>query len=106
VQELGTFADEAALVAEEHEAVLAVAAEHEDVLAVAAEREDVLAVAAEREDVLAVAALAAVVNELLAIGAAKLPDLPEYADDTAAGVGELEAGDLYRTATGVVMVKL
>lgn len=32
--------------------------------------------------------------------------LVEYADDTAAGVGGLTAGRLYRTATGAVMVKL
>jgi hypothetical protein len=33
-------------------------------------------------------------------------NLPEYADDTAAGVGGLVAGKFYRTATGAVMVKL
>lgn len=32
--------------------------------------------------------------------------LPEYADDTAAGVGGLTAGQIYRTAAGVIMVKL
>lgn len=32
--------------------------------------------------------------------------LPEYADDTAAGVGGLTAGQIYRTATGAIMVKL
>jgi hypothetical protein len=32
--------------------------------------------------------------------------LSTYADDTAAGVGGLTAGQLYKTATGVVMVKL
>jgi hypothetical protein len=34
------------------------------------------------------------------------PNLPEYADDTAAGVGGLTQGNFYRTATGVLMVKL
>jgi hypothetical protein len=33
-------------------------------------------------------------------------NLPEYADDTAAGVGGLTQGKFYRTATGVLMVKL
>ena len=33
-------------------------------------------------------------------------NLPEYADDTAAGVGGLTKGKFYRTATGAVMVKL
>ena len=33
-------------------------------------------------------------------------NLPEYADDTAAGAAGLVAGKFYRTATGVVMVKL
>jgi len=33
-------------------------------------------------------------------------NLPEYADDTAAGAAGLAAGKFYRTATGVVMVKL
>jgi hypothetical protein len=32
--------------------------------------------------------------------------LPVYADDAAAGAGGLIAGRLYRTAAGVVMVKL
>lgn len=35
-----------------------------------------------------------------------IASLPEYADDTAAGVGGLTAGRLYRTAAGAVMVKL
>jgi hypothetical protein len=34
------------------------------------------------------------------------PNLPVYADDTAAGVGGLTQGNFYRTATGVLMVKL
>ncbi len=36
----------------------------------------------------------------------RISNLPEYADDTAAGTGGLVAGEFYRTATGVVMVKL
>ena len=36
----------------------------------------------------------------------RVSNLPEYADDTAAGAGGLVAGQFYRTATGVVMVKL
>lgn len=41
-----------------------------------------------------------------AIQAATLSNLPEYADDTAAGAGGLQPGQFYRTSTGVVMVKL
>jgi len=33
-------------------------------------------------------------------------NLPEYTDDTAAGAGGLVQGQFYRTATGVLMVKL
>ncbi len=33
-------------------------------------------------------------------------DLPEYADEAAATIGALNGGDLYRTATGEVRVKL
>jgi len=33
-------------------------------------------------------------------------NLPEYVDDTDAGVGGLVQGDFYRTATGQLMVKL
>jgi hypothetical protein len=32
--------------------------------------------------------------------------LPEYADDAAAVIGGLADGDLYRTSTGVLMVRL
>ena len=32
--------------------------------------------------------------------------LPEFADDTAAGVGGLVAGDVYKTATGELRIKL
>lgn len=32
--------------------------------------------------------------------------LPEFADDTAAGVGSLVTGDLYKTATGELRIKL
>ena len=32
--------------------------------------------------------------------------LPTYADDTAAGTGGLTEGQLYKTATGQLMVKL
>jgi hypothetical protein len=32
--------------------------------------------------------------------------MPVYADDTAAGVGGLVQGNIYRTATGVLMIKL
>ena len=40
-------------------------------------------------------------NEALRFG-----NIPEYADDAAAGVGGLIQGQLYRTATGQLMVKL
>ena len=33
-------------------------------------------------------------------------NIPEYADDVAAGTGGLIQGQLYRTATGQLMVKL
>jgi len=36
----------------------------------------------------------------------RYPNLPVYADDTAAGVGGLIQGQFYRTATGVLMVKM
>lgn len=39
-------------------------------------------------------------------GLYSITGLPTYADDTAAGVGGLIAGRLYKTSTGVLMVKL
>ena len=42
-----------------------------------------------------------VVSEALRYG-----NIPEYADDVAAGTGGLIQGQLYRTATGQLMVKL
>jgi len=42
----------------------------------------------------------------MAIETFRFVNLPVYADDTAAGVGGLTQGKFYRTATGVVMVKL
>jgi hypothetical protein len=38
-------------------------------------------------------------------GKVSLPVLPVYADNTAAGIGGLTAGQLYRTSTGVVMAR-
>lgn len=45
--------------------------------------------------------MASAISENLRFG-----NLPEYADDTAAGTGGLIQGQFYRTATGVLMVKL
>lgn len=39
-------------------------------------------------------------------GVNALRNLPEYANDAAAGTGGLSAGEFYRTAAGAVMVKL
>ena len=39
-------------------------------------------------------------------GVLQLLSLPTFADDTAAGVGGLVAGDMYKTATGEVRIKL
>jgi len=36
----------------------------------------------------------------------RLANVPTYADDTAAGTGGLTAGDVYKTSTGVLMIKL
>lgn len=36
----------------------------------------------------------------------KISGCPEYADDTAAGVGGLVAGQVYKTATGELRIKL
>jgi len=36
----------------------------------------------------------------------RITSLPTYADDTAAGVGGLTAGQFYKTSAGAVMVKL
>jgi hypothetical protein len=47
------------------------------------------------------AATASAITALWSFG-----NLPVYADDTAAGVGGLTQGNFYRTATGVLMVKL
>ena len=47
-----------------------------------------------------------VTDDLTAADAVTFAALPQYADDAAAGGGGLTAGRLYRTATGVVMVKL
>lgn len=41
-----------------------------------------------------------------ALNDTSLPNLAEYADDTAAGTAGLVQGQLYRTSTGQVMVKL
>lgn len=35
-----------------------------------------------------------------------IPNLPEYADDSAAGTGGLVAGDVYKTSTGELRIKL
>lgn len=39
-------------------------------------------------------------------GVIKITSLPVYADDTAAGVGGLTAGRIYRTSTGELRIKL
>lgn len=38
-------------------------------------------------------------------GRLNVPTLPTYADNAAAVAGGLAAGDMYRTSTGVVMVR-
>jgi hypothetical protein len=39
-------------------------------------------------------------------GVVNIPNCPEYADDAAAGTGGLAAGDVYRTSTGELRIKL
>lgn len=39
-------------------------------------------------------------------GKFRFENIPTYADDTAAGVGGLSAGDIYKTSSGVLMIKL
>lgn len=39
-------------------------------------------------------------------GKVRIENLPTYADDTAAGAGGLAANTLYKTSTGVLMIKL
>jgi hypothetical protein len=39
-------------------------------------------------------------------GVVSIPNCPEYADDAAAGTGGLAAGDVYRTSTGELRIKL
>jgi hypothetical protein len=39
-------------------------------------------------------------------GVVNIPNCPEYADDAAAGTGGLAAGDVYRTSTGALRIKL
>jgi hypothetical protein len=39
-------------------------------------------------------------------GVVNIPNCPEYADDVAAGTGGLAAGDVYRTSTGELRIKL
>ena len=43
-------------------------------------------------------------NDLAVTGAVSVAGIPEYADNAASLVGGLEAGDVYMTATGQLMI--